>query len=132
MPRWSKTMRDDKGQVIGRLCGHSRYRKCSTPGCTRHADRECDHPVQRKVSSPKVGDTRVHKQHKQLYYVRSINGAELTISTSETCGVLQVVSLAEWNEKADATCDRPICGRCAVNVEGQDWCQAHARAGGVV
>lgn len=128
MPRWSHTERDAAGNLVMHMCGHTRFRKCSTPGCTRHADRECDYPVQRKVRKPKVGDTRLHKERKVVFYVRSVlPGGQLEIS-SKVLGKVQVVSLEDWNEKADATCDRPVCSRCVTRSGQQEWCAAHARA----
>jgi hypothetical protein len=131
VPRFSHTIHDDSGKAIGIVCGSTRHKKCSTPGCHGHADRLCDYPVQRQ-DPPKRGDARLHIERNVVFYVWSVKADAITISPSEPGsrrhGVLQTVTLAEWFTKSTATCDRPICARCAVRVgPDRDLCGAHAR-----
>lgn len=47
MPRFSTPILDAQGNVIGRACGRTPHRECSTPGCANHATIQCDFPVTR-------------------------------------------------------------------------------------
>lgn len=123
--------------VTGIVCtrGRGSLPACSTPGCRRKGRLECDHPVEREHPAvPKRGDARLHRKHGVVFYVWSVTGDQVTVSTgqpgaSRSAGMLQTVSLADWWAKTSATCDRPICERCSVRRGGLDICPAHARAG---
>jgi hypothetical protein len=109
-----------------------RRKPCATPGCRGRADLVCDHPVERRDEA-KRGDSRLHKEHKLLFFVWSVNGDTVTISQQDPAttfrpGITQTVPIADWLAKADATCDRPVCSRCAVRVGDLDLCGVHARA----
>lgn len=105
--------------------------KCSTPGCHKRAELECDHPVEARLAEPpvpKVGDSRLHNQHRRTFYVRRVNEITREVTIAHERGALQVVSWDDWFRKASATCDRPICAKCAVEVgPGLHHCPAHAR-----
>lgn len=127
MPRWSQVIHDDDGKPTGIVCGSTPYKRCSVPGCGKHADLVCDHPVQRR-GTPKVGDTRVLRASGELLYLREIvSGRVLRVSTAELGGKVREISMEAWINEADSTCDRPICSGCAVRVDGRDYCPPHAR-----
>lgn len=120
------------------VCGSRRKLKdCSTPGCRNKAELACDHPIIRARSlepKPKRGDCRLHREHKLLFFVWSVNpDGTLTVSQSDPGNefrpaVLQDVTEDRWFEVSDPTCDRPVCRRCAVQSGGLDYCGAHGRA----
>ncbi len=122
----------------GFICGSRRSApKCSTPGCGRRADLECDAPVERnRVQDeplPKRGDARLHRLHNVVFYVWSLTQVEgidhVTISTKQPGygGTTQTVSVTEWHSKTIGTCDKPVCRSCAVRVGELDYCGAHSR-----
>jgi hypothetical protein len=79
VPSRCRTVLDAAGRPVAIACSREPHRRCSVPGCSNHADKQCDFPVKR--------DGRA------------------------------------------ATCDRYICGRCAVSVgKNLDNCPPHARA----
>lgn len=115
--------------------GRGRSPTCSTPGCKRRGTLECDCPVEREPTLPRPGDARLHRERKVLFYVwRLVQVAgvdHVVISTKppgDSCGVRQTVTVDDWHRKSSATCDRPICTRCRVQVGPLDYCPAHARA----
>jgi hypothetical protein len=114
------------------ICGaRSRRKRCSTPNCGGYSELECDAPVQKRPGTPKVGDARLHRERQAIFYVHRIDGESLHISSKSTDvpgAPLQQVTREEWFAKTDATCDRPICRRCAVRVGRLDYCGAHGRA----
>jgi len=132
MPRFSQTIHDRDGRPIGIACGRIPHRKCSTPGCSNHAGKLCDYPVERN-DPPKRGDARLHREHNLLFYVWGVEGGSITISQRDPgagsgCGVTQTVTVADWFAKSRASCDRPTCHKCSVSVgPDQDYCAAHAR-----
>lgn len=117
--------------TTGIVCG-IRAPRCSTPGCGRKAELECDHAVQRKTppKRPKRGDARVHREHRVIFYVWRVEGEQVNISIAQPGkhGTIQTVPIADWFAKTDATCDRPICSGCCVRVGRLEYCQAHGRA----
>ncbi len=136
------TLHDDTGKPVAIVCGpRTRRRKCSTPGCARPTDLECDAAVERKPVGgvdpcPQRGDARVHKVHGIVFYVWRVVGdygfdAQVVISTkqpgSRCGGTQQTVSTSEWFAKTSATCDRPVCVRCVVRQGQLDLCAAHGR-----
>jgi len=131
MPRFSVTLRDEAGKPIGIACGRTPHKKCSTPGCTHHADKLCDHPIERN-DPPKRGDVRLHREHRVLFHVWAVEGDAVTIAQQppgSRCVHVQTVTRADWFAKSAATCDRPICSRCAVSAgPDRDICPPHARA----
>ena len=65
----------------GFICGSRRSApKCSTPGCGKRADLECDAPVERnRVQDeplPKRGEARLHRLHNVVFYVWSLARVE--------------------------------------------------------
>lgn len=122
--------------VSGFICGsRARLPKCSTPGCPGKGELECDAAVERKSpAQPKRGDAGLHREHKVVFFVWSLSNVEgvdhVTISTAAPGhhGALQTVPVAEWFRKTTATCDKPVCRRCATSVDGLDFCGPHARA----
>jgi hypothetical protein len=116
---------------MGIACGRVDFKKCSTPGCTNHANKLCDYPVERN-DPPKRGDARLHREHKLIFYVWTVDEHEVTISQKPPggfgTGVLQTVPIADWFAKSQATCDRPTCQKCSVSVgPDRDYCAAHGR-----
>lgn len=120
----------------GVVCTSGRnYPKCSTPGCRNRAPLSCDAPVQREnPPAPKRGDTRLHKEHKLVFYVWAVEGDQVEISQSplplpgqRRAHAPQKVSIADWFRKSDATCDRVLCPGCATKVGELDMCGPHAR-----
>lgn len=113
------------------VCGTSGGRRCSTPGCARVGELACDHPVKRDTP-PKVGDARLHRVHRVIFYIWLIEGDEVTVGKRRPghryAGRCQVVTLAELAERSDPTCDKPVCKRCAGRDGELDYCGAHARA----
>lgn len=106
---------------------------CSTPGCRNKADKSCDHPVKR-TKAPKAGDTRVHRTHRIVFYIHAIEGERVTLGTQPLAlpgqrhgGAVQTVTLAELAERSDPTCDRPMCGLCAVQHGQLEYCGVHGR-----
>jgi hypothetical protein len=135
-----QTLYDTEGRAIGIACGaRGSLPACSTPGCRRRGRLSCDHPVTREPNRPpEDGDSRLHRTHGVTFYVWSYDAQTELVSIALTppptvIGArfkrAQTVTLADWYAKADATCDRPVCERCAVTV-GRDLhhCPAHARA----
>lgn len=120
--------------VSGFVCGsRTRRPKCSTPGCGRAADLECDAPVERNrvqdEPGPKLGDARLHRLHNVVFYVWAVEGESVRISTSPRpgYGVSQTTTILEWLSKTVGTCDRPVCRGCAVKSGKLDFCAAHGR-----
>lgn len=122
----------------GVICsGRRSLPKCSTPGCRNRADKSCDAPVTREnPPAPKPGDTRLHREHKIVFYVWTVDAEASTVIIGQSppplpgqrpCIAPQKRSFAEWFAKSDATCDRPICSRCATEAGELDLCQPHAR-----
>lgn len=129
MPRFSTIIHDKDGRPVGIACGHRRHRSCSTPGCRNDAPLSCDAPVTREnPPKPKRGDTRLHRERKIVFEVLAIDEQreEVTV-TQHGRRTLQVVSIADWFRKSDATCDRPLCPGCATRVGEIDLCGPHAR-----
>lgn len=122
------------GTMSGFICGSRQHLpKCSTPDCSNRAELECDAPVERNrledEPRPKRGDARLHRLHNVVFYVWAVEGESVRISTSQPgSGVSQTATIDEWLRKTVATCDRPVCRRCAVRQGKLDICPAHARA----
>lgn len=93
---------------------HARRRrvrcKCGAP-----ATLECDHPVERAIRKPKVGDSRLHRERRVTFYLGAIEGERLQVHT-EGGKSMQWISHADWFNKAAATCNAPICDRCASSA----------------
>jgi hypothetical protein len=127
--------RSADGTVSGFICGpRRRSPKCSTPDCSRSSELECDAPVARKDERlPRRGDARLHREHSVVFYVWqlvSVEGVDhVEISTAQPGhhGTRQTVSVDDWFRKTSATCDRPVCRRCAVRSGSLDLCAAHGR-----
>jgi hypothetical protein len=127
--------RSADGTVSGFICGsRQRAPKCSTPGCNRSADLECDAPVERNGQRlPRRGDARLHREHSVVFYVWrlvSVEGVDhVEVSTAQPGhhGTRQTVSVDDWFRKTTATCDRPVCCSCAVRSGTLDLCAAHGR-----
>jgi hypothetical protein len=110
------------GQGVIVCGGRPRAPNCSTPGCRRKGSLECDCPVERPDTMPKVGDARLHKTHRRVFYVRAVHRYRI----DEAAGRSLRRCASDWFAKTSATCDRPICDGCAVDVEGLDYCRPHA------
>ncbi len=126
--------------VMAIVCGRRQPRKrCSTPGCGALADLECDWAVAgRPKPTPKRGDARVHRKHGIVFYVHEVQTNPddpddhlICIATSQPGArpikSPQTVTEEDWYFKTDATCDRPVCRRCAVRSGTLDFCAAHGR-----
>jgi len=112
--------------VTGIVChARRRRRRCR---CGVVATLECDHPVERTPRKPRVGDSRLHRERRVTFYLMAIEGERLQVAT-ESGKSLQWISHADWFNKAAATCDQPICARCATAVGAHlHHCPAHAGA----
>lgn len=69
----------------------------------------------------------MHRKHAVTFYVQAIETDRVEVATAKGKS-RQWVSIADWLNNAAATCDRPICERCAVEV-GVDLhrCPEHAK-----
>jgi hypothetical protein len=126
-----RTIRSPDGRALGVACGPKPRRpKCSTPGCNGRGELECDAVVERPREAPKRDDVRLHKKHQLPFRILAVDTAagQVTVTRHDGGGALQAVSIDEWFSKTDATCDRPVCRRCAVSVGSLDYCGVHGRA----
>ena len=126
-----RPIRSPDVRALGFACGPAHRRpKCSTPGCNGRGELECDAVVERPRTAPTRDDIRLHRKHQLPFRILSVDtgAGQVSVSRHDGRGVLQVVTIDEWFAKTDATCDRPVCRRCAVSVGGLDYCGVHGRA----
>jgi len=108
--------------------GRRRRRQCSTPGCRNDATLDCDWAVQRRQRrEPRVGDARVHDEHRVIFYVVHVVGQRVKVSTRPDGGIMTMVTFDDWLGKTSPTCNRAVCPRCSVRDGRLDLCGAHGR-----